>query len=268
MTPANNIQADLRWYPRRLERKGETELRKPAPTRQTEARDKRDGSRSGFIVPQDKAGERGRPEPGSREGNHPKTEPLEGNTPDTQGFDPVFTKQRRIAQIARQRPQERLTALNQYLDIPWRKAAYERTRKDSAPGVDGQSVADYGKQLESNLGGLLDRAKSGRYFAPPVKRVHIPKDERETRPIGIPTTEDKVLQRAVVMILEPIYEEVFYPFSYGFRPGRSAHQALAEFWKEFMGLGAGWVLEVDIRKYLDPYSYYTLAVEGCSKSWG
>jgi len=163
----------------------------------------------------------------------------------------VFIKQRRIAQIARQRPQERLTALNQYLDIPWLKAAYERTRKDSAPGVDGQSVADYGKDLESNLRGLLDRAKSGRYFAPPVKRVHIPKDERETRPIGMPTTEDKVLQRGVVMVLEPIYEEVFYPFSYGFRPGRSAHQALAEFWKEFMGLGAGWVLEVDIRKYFD-----------------
>ena len=98
---------------------------------------------------------------------------------------------------------------------------------------------------------MLHRAKSGAYLAPPVKRVYIPKDNGESRPIGMPTTEDKVLGRAIVMLLEPIYEEAFYDFSYGFRPGRSAHQALEAFWQQATGRGVRWVLEVDIRKYFD-----------------
>lgn len=172
--------------------------------------------------------------------------------PDTQRSENVCTKQRRIAEIARQRPQERLTALNHYLDIEWLTEAYHRVRRDSAPGVDGQTVADYGQQLEANLRSLLHRAKGGSYVAPPVKRVHIPKDGRgETRPIGMPTSEDKVLQRAVVMLLEPIYEEAFHDFSYGFRPKRSPHQALDTFWRQATGLGVRWVLEVDIQKYFD-----------------
>jgi len=170
---------------------------------------------------------------------------------DTQRSENVCTKQRRIADLARQRPQERLTALNHYLDVEWLTEAYHRVRRDSAPGVDGQTVADYGEHLESNLHSLIHRAKSGTYWAPPVKRVHIPKDNGETRPIGMPTTEDKVLERAVVMLMEPIYEQEFYDFSYGFRPGRSPHQALEAFWKQAMGLGVRWVLEVDIRKYFD-----------------
>jgi RNA-directed DNA polymerase len=171
---------------------------------------------------------------------------------DTQRSESVCTKQRRIADIARQRPQERLTALNHYLDVEWLTEAYHRVRRDGAPGVDGQTVADYGRQLEANLQSLLQRAKCGSYVAPPVKRVHIPKDgSGETRPIGMPTSEDKVLQRAIVMLLEPIYEEAFYDFSYGFRPKRSPHQALDTFWRQATGLGVRWVLEVDIRKYFD-----------------
>jgi len=171
---------------------------------------------------------------------------------DTQRSEHVCTKQRRIAEIARQRPMERLTALNHYLDVEWLTEAYHRVRRDSAPGVDGQRVSDYGEHLEETLPALLHRAKRGSYVAPPVKRVHIPKDgSSETRPIGMPTCEDKVLQRAVAMLLEPIYEEAFYDFSYGFRPGRSPHQALETFWQEATGLGVRWVLEVDIRKYFD-----------------
>jgi retron-type reverse transcriptase len=182
-----------------------------------------------------------------------------GNMKDTQRSEIVFTKQQRIAQIARQHPKERLTTLSHYLDIPWLEEAFQRVRKDSAPGVDGQTVADYGKHLEINLPDLLSRAKSGSFKAPPVKRVHIPKgeDTTETRPIGIPATESKVLERAVVMILEPIYKEEFRDFSYGFRPKRSCHQALAAFWDQASGMGIQWVLEVDIRKYLDQSSYYT-----------
>ena len=106
---------------------------------------------------------------------------------------------------------------------------------------------------EDNLGRLLDRAKSGTYRAPPVRRVHIPKggSRTETRPIGIPTLEDKVLQRAVAMLLEPIYEQDFLDCSYGFRPGRSAHQALESFRNQTMDCRGGWVLEVDIRKFFD-----------------
>jgi RNA-directed DNA polymerase len=116
--------------------------------------------------------------------------------------------------------------------------------------VDGQTAADYEANLLDNLQSLLDRAKSGTYQAPPVRRVHIPKGTgSETRPIGIPTLEDKVLQRAVVMILETIYEQDFLNCSYGFRPGRSAHQALAALWQQAMDLGGCWIVEVDIRKF-------------------
>ena len=154
--------------------------------------------------------------------------------------------------MARERPQEVFTSLNHYLKVEWLKAAYERVKPDSAPGVDGQSWADYGTDLEKNLRGLLDRVKSGSYVAPPVKRVHIPKgDGKETRPIGMPTIEDKVLQRAVAMLLEPIYEQDFKCFSYGFRPGRSAHEALACIWGQCMTHRIKWILDVDVRKYFD-----------------
>jgi RNA-directed DNA polymerase len=132
----------------------------------------------------------------------------------------VLPKQQRIAELARRSPQMAFTSLAYLMDIDWLDAAYARTRKDGAPGVDGQTWHDYGKNLVDNLQTLLDRAKSGTYRAPPVRRVHIPKggSTTETRPIGIPTLEDKVLQRAVVMLLEPIYEQDFDPGSYGFRP--------------------------------------------------
>src|SRR6188768_3573937 len=139
----------------------------------------------------------------------------------------VSTKQERIAALAKQSPQMAFTSLAYLMDIDWLKEAYRRTRKDGAVGVDGVTADEYEQDLEGNLQSLLDRAKSGTYRAPPVRRVHIPKGTgNETRPIGIPTFEDKVLQRAVVMLLEPIYEQDFLDDSYGFRPGRSAHQAL------------------------------------------
>jgi group II intron reverse transcriptase/maturase len=145
------------------------------------------------------------------------------------------------------------TSLAYLMDIDWLRVAFYRTRKDGAPGVDGRTWAEYAVDLEKHLQSLLDRAKSGTYRAPPVRRAHIPKagSTTETRPIGIPTLEDKVLQRAVVMLLEPIYEQDFYAGSYGFRPRRSAHQALEDLWKQTMKVGGGWILEVDIRKFFD-----------------
>ena len=171
----------------------------------------------------------------------------------TSGPDIVSTRQQRIAELAQQSPGMGFTSLNHHLDVRWLYEAYLRTRSDGATGVDGQTCAAYSANLGDNLRLLLERAKSGTYRAPPVRRVYIPKGagSSETRPIGIPTFEDKVLQRAVVMLLEPIYEQDFYPCSYGFRPGRSAHQALEDLWRQVMRTGGGWVLEVDIRRFFD-----------------
>ncbi len=172
--------------------------------------------------------------------------------PGTPSPDPISTRRQRIAELARQSPQAALTTLAHHIDIDWMHEAYRRTRKDGAVGVDGQTAAGYAADLEGNLRSLLDRAKSGRYQAPPVRRVHIPKGTGpETRPIGIPTFEDKVLQRAVVMVLESVYEQDFLDCSYGFRPGRSAHQALDALWHRLMEVKGGWVLEIDIRKFFD-----------------
>ena len=165
--------------------------------------------------------------------------------------DTVSTKQQRIAELAKQAPHMGFTSLNHYLDLDWLKEAYQRIRKDAAPGVDGQTADDYALSLEDNLKSLLDGAKSGTYRAPPVRRVHIPKGPGETRPLGIPTLEDKILQRAIVMVLQPIYEQDFYNCSYGFRPGRSAHQALQALWQQTMDLGGCWLVEVDIRKFFE-----------------
>jgi len=173
--------------------------------------------------------------------------------------DIVSTRQQQIAELAKRDPRRVLTSLNHHLDLPWLYEAYQRTRKDGAVGVDGQTAAEYEQNLEGNLRDLLERAKSGTYQAPPVRRVHIPKGTgKETRPLGIPTFEDKILQRAVAMILEPIYEQDFHDCSWGFRPQRSAHQALEVIWRETMKDDSGWVLEVDVRKYFDTLGHAQL----------
>jgi group II intron reverse transcriptase/maturase len=164
----------------------------------------------------------------------------------------VFTKLERVAKLAKEAPDMAFRNLAHHIDIDWLREAYRRTRKDGAQGVDGQSASEYATNLEANLQSLLNRAKSGTYRAPPVRRVHIPKGSgKETRPLGIPTFEDKVLQRAVAMLLEAVYEQDFLDCSYGFRPGRSAHQALAALWKQSTVGAGGWVLEIDIRKFFD-----------------
>lgn len=164
----------------------------------------------------------------------------------------ISTKLERIAELARRMPGVSLQTLAHHIDVNWLREAYRRTRKDGARGVDGQSAEQYAETLEDNLQSLLDRAKSGRYFAPPVRRVHIPKgDGEETRPIGIPTFEDKVLQRAVAMVIGEVYEQSFHDFSYGFRPRRSAHQALEAIQHVAWRMKGGWLVEVDIKKFFD-----------------
>ena len=176
---------------------------------------------------------------------------LVGNTGDALKSGNVYTKQQRIAELAKLMVDAGFTSLAYLIDLEWLREAYRRTRKDGAAGVDEVTAEEYEKDLEGNLQSLLDRFKSGRYHAPPVKRAYIPKGDGAMRPIGIPALEDKVLQRAVVMVLTPLYEQDFRDCSYGFRPGRSAHQALEALWREIMRRGGCWVLEVDIRSYFD-----------------
>jgi group II intron reverse transcriptase/maturase len=137
------------------------------------------------------------------------------------------------------------------MDVHWLWEASLRVRKNSAVGVDNQSYADYEQTKQDRLVALLGKAKDGSYRAPPVKRVYIPKDDGEKRGIGIPTIEDKILQRAVVMLLEPIYEQSFHDFSFGFRPRKSAHQAVQYLREQCFEQEVSYILDVDLRQYFD-----------------
>jgi group II intron reverse transcriptase/maturase len=149
-------------------------------------------------------------------------------------------------------PGAALTTLSHYIDIELLREAYRKTRKDGATGVDDMTAKEYASKLDENLASLLERYKSGTYWAPPVRRVHIPKGNgTKTRPIGIPTFEDKVLQRAVTMVMEAIYEQDFLDCSWGFRPGRSAHGALETLREGLVKMQGGWVVEVDIERFFD-----------------
>ena len=168
----------------------------------------------------------------------------------------VSTKLQRVAALASKTPKMVLTTLAHHIDVEFLHEAYRRTRKDGAVGVDDQTADEYAENLEANLQSLLGRLKSGCYRAPPVRRVYIPKGSgNKLRPIGVPTFEDKVLQRVVTMLLDAIYEQDFLDCSYGFRPGRSAHQALDAMWRGVMGVKGGWVLELDIESFFDAMSH-------------
>ena len=159
--------------------------------------------------------------------------------------------------MARTHRDRAFASLHHVLDLDWMLEAYRATRKDGATGVDGVTAAEYAEELEANLLDLLDRIKSGRYQAPPARRTYIPKADGTQRPLGIMTFEDKVAQRAIVMLLEAIYEQDFLPCSYGFRPGRSAHDALHDLRTALMTQGLRWVLDIDIKRYFDtiPHSH-------------
>jgi RNA-directed DNA polymerase len=170
----------------------------------------------------------------------------------------LSTKRQWIAELARKKPGTVLFSLHHVIDLEWMKEAFELTRKDGATGIDGVTAEGYEANLETNLMDLLERIKSGRYRAPPVRRTYIPKADGTQRPLGIPTFEDKVAQRAIVMVLEAVYEQDFLPCSYGFRPRRSAHEALRELSSAIMWRGQHWVLDVDIRKYFDSIPHQQL----------
>ncbi|MHC6201681.1 group II intron reverse transcriptase/maturase [Breznakiellaceae bacterium SP9] len=173
---------------------------------------------------------------------------------DAQKFwDTLSTKQRQIAEAHRKHPGESLVNVAHHIDVAVMYCAYELTRRDGAKGIDGVGAQEYEIGLMDKLQSLVDRLKSGNYRAPAVRRVYIPKagSTGEMRPIGIPTYEDKILQRAVQPVLEPIFEAEFYDFSYGFRPGKSAHQALDRMRNEIWSMKGGYIIDMDISKYFD-----------------
>lgn len=177
---------------------------------------------------------------------------------DTTESEIVYTRQERIAELARQEPKFRLVSLNKNLDMAWLREAFRGSRKDGATGVDGETAAEYAVDLDERLSDLLERAKSGRYVSQPVRRTYIPKGDGKMRPLGIPAFEDKLLQRAVVMLLEPVYEAEFLDCSYGYRPKRSAHDALKTIWKQAMDMGGCWLIDADIKGFFDTVGHTEL----------
>jgi RNA-directed DNA polymerase len=154
------------------------------------------------------------------------------------------------AQAARE-PTRVFTTLVSLIDEDFLWEAYRHTSKSSAPGIDGVTAEAYAEHLDENLRDLHERLRSGRYQAAPVERVWIEKEDGSQRPIGKPAFEDKIVQRAVAMLLEAIYEQDFLDCSYGFRPGRSPHAALHELRERCMNEGMGWIVDADVSGYFD-----------------
>lgn len=157
----------------------------------------------------------------------------------------------RVNEAARRSRRTQFTALLHHVDVAALRRAYGRQRKRASAGVDGLTVEEYARDLASHLQDLCDRVHSGRYRPLPVRRTHIPKPDGGQRPIGIPALEDKIVQSAVAEVLSAIYEADFQGFSYGFRPGRSAHGALDALQTSIMTQKVNWVLDADLRSFFD-----------------
>jgi group II intron reverse transcriptase/maturase len=162
----------------------------------------------------------------------------------------ALTFLQRIGQRARESKEEKFTTLLSHLKVPLLKEAFKRLRKDAASGIDGVTWSEYAERLDERLLDLQDRVHRGSYHPQPVRRVFIPKGDGKTRPLGIPALEDKIVQQAARMVLEPIYEAQFIGFSYGFRPRRSQHDALDAL-AAAIQRKVSWVLDADIRSFFD-----------------
>ncbi len=180
-----------------------------------------------------------------------------GNSPErnalrTQGRDSALSALERVRQAAKRDKKQRFTALlHQVYDVERLRAAYFALKREAAAGIDGETWRHYGESLEANLRDLAGRLARGAYRAKPVRRVFIPKADGRVRPLGVPTLEDKLVQRAVSEVLGAISETDFLGFSYGFRPGRNPHQALDALSVGLLTKKVNWVLDADIRGFFD-----------------
>jgi RNA-directed DNA polymerase len=203
-------------------------------------------------------------------GGRPQAEGVEGsgqakgnansqNTLRTRGREGVHSARERIRQAAETDKGRRFTALLHHVyNIESLREAYFGLKRDAAPGVDGETWRAYGEQLEVHLADLSVRLQRGAYRAKPVRRVLIPKADGRQRPLGVTTLEDKLVQRALVTVLNCIYETDFLGFSYGFRPGRSPHNALDALCVGIQRKKVSWVLDADIRGFFDAIDHECL----------
>ena len=167
----------------------------------------------------------------------------------------------KVAERAKRHPDQRILALAHHIDEPALERAFRSLRRGAAVGVDGVTVEQYGGQLAANLQALRARMKAGQYRHQPILRVHIPKENGATRPIGISAVEDKIVQGALRDVLEAIYEQDFLDCSYGFRPGRSAHDAIRALDGVAVRGHANYIVEADIVSFLEMSSHCTPCVD-------
>ncbi len=169
----------------------------------------------------------------------------------------------RVRQAAKEQKGERFTALLHHIDVELLGSAYGWLRKEASAGVDGVTWAAYGEGLECKLVDLHDRIHRGAYRAQPSRRVYIPKPDGRERPLGIAALEDKIVQRALVEVLNAIWEQDFLGFSYGFRPGRGQHDALDALAVGISQRKVNWILDADIAGFLDVVSYCPQVYQLC-----
>jgi retron-type reverse transcriptase len=193
---------------------------------------------------------------------------IQSNTSPTQSGERVSQGLSGVRQAAKERRQERFTALLHHLSAGLLRDSFYALKRQAAPGVDGVTWKEYETGLEDRIADLHSRVHRGAYQAQPSRRVYIPKTDGRQRPLGIAALEDKIVQQAVVTILNQIYEVDFKGFSYGFRPGRNPHQALDALTVGIQSKRVNWVLDADIRGFLDTASYCPLVHESCSNNAG
>jgi RNA-directed DNA polymerase len=211
------------------------------------------GKSDGPKVPANPSNKTEQPAAERGEGRGPaKGKPLQQTTRRTQGWESVPHALQRIRQVAMTDRKMRFTSLMHHIYHPdTLREAYFNLKRDAAPGVDGQTWQQYGRDLEANLQALSARLKRGAYRAKPARRVYIPKPDGRQRPLGVTTLEDKIVQRATTAVMNAIYEVDFLGFSYGFRPGRSQHNALDALYVGLLTRKVNWVLDADIRGFFD-----------------
>jgi len=179
-----------------------------------------------------------------------KGNPSQQNAPRAQDRDGTRSALERVREVAERDKTVRFTTLLHHVyNVDHLRAAYFALKRDAAAGVDGETWGHYGEALEAHLADLSGRLKRGAYRAKPVRRVYIPKADGRPRPLGIPTLEDKIVQRTTVEVLNAVYETDFLGFSYGFRPGRSPHHALDALYAGVLTRKVNWVLDADIRGF-------------------
>jgi RNA-directed DNA polymerase len=223
------------------------------------------GKSDNSIVPKKLPNKTGKPGAEAMEERElAKGNPLKRNAPRTQGRIHAQSALKRIRRAAGKNRRQRLTALFHHVyDVDQLREAYYAVKRTAAAGIDGWTWHEYGKSLEENLQDLSHRLRRGAYRARPVQRRYVPKTDGRQRPIGVPVLEDKIVQRAVVAVLNEVYERDFLGFSYGFRPERSQHQALDALDVGIMTRKVSWVLDADIRAFLETSSYCTPFMRRC-----